>query len=470
MNNPARELARFAVETSLKDLPPAVVHETKLVIMDSIGCALAALSNEKGKMYASLVKRYGGPPEATIIGTGERGAMATAALINGELMFTLDYCSVMAGGHDSTYVLPAPLAFAEGAGASGKELILAAALGFEISSRLARAVLAHPLSVAAMLPRRAGTTRSGNAHSNLGAAAAAGKLMKFDLDKMNHAMGIAGHLCMVLTKPRWGAGGYHHMSKYGMPGWQITGAIMAVLLADEGYLGDTTVLDADNGFAFFTGYADWHPEYLLDDIGKTWWFTHRLHYKPYPCCGAFHAAIDCFYDVTEQNNLKSDEIESVRLFMGSGAQARLLTSKELENPSAAQFNPPYVVAVAAHRVKIGPEWYDTTTVRDPRILKFMEKVTCCPHPGYKQDLAKDPLSALAKCEVTARGQVFTVERNHRRGTIGTESAPTEDDLVRKFRHNAERILTQDKIDRAVKMFLDLDRIDDISRLMREVTQ
>lgn len=468
VQNPARDLARFAVETQWEDLPPAIVHETKLVLMDSIGCALGALTIDKGKMYSSLVKRYGGPPEATIIGSGEKISLSTAALINSELIFTLDFCCIMAGGHDATYVIPAPLAVAESVDASGKDLVLATALGFEISSRLARAVLAHPIGAMAQAPRPAGPLRSGNAHSNFGAAAGAGKLLKFDLDKMNHAMGLAGHLCMVLTKPRWGVGGYHHMTKYGVPGWQMTGAILAVLLADEGYLGDTTVLDEDRGFAFFTGYPHWHPEFLLDDIGKTWWFPYRLHYKPYPCCGAFHAALDCFYDVTEQNNLKPDEIENVRLYMGNGGMGQILSGKELENPSAAQFNVPYVTAVAAHRVKTGPEWHDKETVRNPEILKFMNKVTVHPHPDYQKTLLKDPVSNLAKCEVQARGKVFTVERKNRRGSAGTEAAATDNDLINKFRHNAERILTQQKIDRAVNMLMDLENLDHISRLMAEI--
>ena len=122
VDNPARELARFAVETRWEDLPASIVRETKLVLMDSIGCALGALTNDKGKMYASLIKRFGGPPEATIIGAGDRVSLSTAALINGELMFALDFCSVMAGGHDSTYVIPAPLAVAEGSGRIWKRL------------------------------------------------------------------------------------------------------------------------------------------------------------------------------------------------------------------------------------------------------------------------------------------------------------------------------------------------------------
>jgi 2-methylcitrate dehydratase PrpD len=141
----------------------------------------------------------------------------------------------------------------------------------------------------------------------------------------------------------------------------------------------------------------------------------------------------------------------------------------LENLSAAQFSPPYVISVAAHRVAIGPEWHDKATVRDPQILKFMEKVTIQKHPDYQKVLAEDPLSALAKCEVAARGKVFTVERNHRRGTAGTEAAATDDDIIRKFRHNAERILSQDKIGRAVDMFMNLEKIDNISKLINEVT-
>ena len=42
-NNPTREFARFALETKYEDLPPSVVHETKRILMDSIGCAIGAL-------------------------------------------------------------------------------------------------------------------------------------------------------------------------------------------------------------------------------------------------------------------------------------------------------------------------------------------------------------------------------------------------------------------------------------------
>ncbi len=99
----------------------------------------------------------------------------------------------------------------------------------------------------------------------------------------------------------------------------------------------------------------------------------------------------------------------------------------------------------------------------------MPRVTLQRHPAYQKPEDIAPLSWPSKCEVTTRGgQVFTVERKYKRGTIGTETAPSDQDIIDKFRNNTERILTQDKIDRAVDLFMGLDKIDDISVLIREL--
>lgn len=468
--NPMEILAKFALETRYEELSPSILHETKRILMDSIGCLLGAQTIDKGKEYIALARRMGGQPEATIYGIGDKVSLSTASLINGELMFTLDFHNIMANAHDGVYVLPTLLAAAESAGSSGKELLLAATTGFEISSRLGRATLRHPAGAMATAPKPVGRFRTGNAHSNFAAAAGACRLMKYDVGKTMHAMGMAGHLSMVLTYGRWGAHGHNYMFKYGVPGWQSTGAVMAVLLAGMGYTGDIYALDADNGFGYFAGYSYWYPELINEDIGKTWWFIHRLHYKPYPCCGAFHCALDCFSDIIEQNNLLPEEIESVKVYLRGMMGARPLTSQEMENISACQFSPHYVFSVTAHRVPRGPQWHDKSTVRNPDIVKFMERVSVHQHPDYEAHLAKDPLNALAKCEATARGQTFMVEKEHRRGTLGTEAAPTDQDIIQKFRRNTERILTQDKIERAINMFMELEKLDNVSKLVKELVQ
>ena len=60
MEGITREIARFAVDTKYEDLPPRIVKETKLILMDTIGVGLGALATEKGKMNVALAKRYGG--------------------------------------------------------------------------------------------------------------------------------------------------------------------------------------------------------------------------------------------------------------------------------------------------------------------------------------------------------------------------------------------------------------------------
>jgi len=97
MSNLTQELASFAVDTKYEDLPVSVVHEAKLLLLDSIGCALAAITTDKGKMSLALARRLGGPPESSIIGMGGKVSCSSAALANGELICTLDFDVLTAG-------------------------------------------------------------------------------------------------------------------------------------------------------------------------------------------------------------------------------------------------------------------------------------------------------------------------------------------------------------------------------------
>lgn len=465
MANITQQLAEFACQFNYEDLPGSIIQETKQVLMEHIGTALGALSTDKGKMMASLGKRSGGAPESSIIGLGDKISSSNAALVNGELMITLDYSDIIAGGHDGTYVLPAILALAESIGASGKDLILASAIGLEISARLARAVGRHNITPEDVKRQASGARGlTGNAYSNFGAAAGAGRLLDLDSRRMLHALGLAGHLTMVLSYGRWGVGGHSYMAKYGIPGWQSTGAVTAVLLAEMGYTGDTTVLDdSERGFTYFVGYPNWYPDEITTELGKNWIYNQKLHYKPYPCCGAFHSVLDCLYNVIEEHNLVPEEIESIDVF-GAGS-----ISKELSSISSAQFNMQYNMSVAAHGITRGVEWVDQDTMNNPDIRKFMDKITGQPHPDAMKEMEKDPRTRLGKAVVTARGKTFTNEVKYRRGDTFTGVAWTEKEIVDKFRHNAARALTKQKTEKCIESISNLERVNDISELMKSIT-
>jgi len=281
--------------------------------------------------------------------------------------------------------------------------------------------------------------------------------MGLDQGKMLHAMGIAGHLCQVQTWIRYTMADNRSMAKYGVPGWQNTGGIMAVLLAEMGYLGDTSVLNDEEGFWKFVGYDSWNPENILKDIGKAWVISDRIGFKPYPCCRMFQTELDCFIKIIKDNKLKAEEIESVSIYGHPTMDAPCFTNREVRSIVDIQFCPAYIFAMAATGVPRGVEWQDLDTARSPEIQSFAEKVSFRGHPEFGK-------SQMSIVEVTAKGQTFREQK------LFTELHKlTPGELIEKYRHNASRILTQEKIESSINSIMELERLNNIPELMSQIT-
>lgn len=455
MSNIMGELVQFTLDAKYADLPEPVVHTTKNLLLDSIGCALAGITTDPGKMAITLAAMLGGTPECSIIGTRDKVSITNAVLANGQLLNALDFDTVMAGGHTPPYIIPTELAMAERLNASGKDLILATALGFELAARVASATPPAMQFVGQDKTFRY-AQREGYAKANFGAAAGAGKLLGLNSRQMTNALAAAGHLSQVLT---WSRGNYsmpRNLSKYGFPGWQNTGAIIAVLLAEMGFMGDVNLLDdPEHGFAEFCGYEGWKPEKITEGLGKTWSFT-EVRYKPYACCTSLHRCIDCFYELIQKYNLHPEEIERVTASTSPTVDAVLFTNRELNNIVDLQFGMPYVLAMAAYGEKTGVDWQDWNKLTDPKIREFAKKVNLKGDPNYGE-------KQLSKVEVIARGQTFKTE------LAGYTAKLTDLQLVEKFRHNASRNLTQDKIKKAVESFSELENSPRVSQLISAIT-
>ena len=454
-------LAKFTAVTEWKDLPDSVVHEAKRLLLDSIGCGLTGMSVDPGKMIIALARRLGGPPESSIIGVGDKVSVSTAVLANGQLINATDYDAFAGGGHGPGFIVPGPLAIAEFTGASGKDLILATALAFEIGFRVKNAVLPSD-------PNFRIKGREGYAHSNFGAAAGMGKLLNLDQEKLMNAMSIAGHACEVITWTHVSLQDRGHPLKYGIPGWQGTGAVMAVRLADMGYVGDLDVFNPEHGFWKFVGYGGWKPEEITDGLGKAWRFNAgTVTYKPHICCRIYHAAMDAFYDIIEKNNLTAEDIKSVKVIRQIGPDwTGLFRNTKIGNIVDAQFSIPYNISCAAHRVKVGVEWQDIDTMRDPKIVEFMKKVSVT---GPESSTS---MVGMQRVEVEAKGNTFSEERTIARGGAISSTGNvqlTDEELEKKFRHNAVRVLSEDQINRAVKALWNLEDLKSTKQLIDQIT-
>jgi 2-methylcitrate dehydratase PrpD len=461
MTNLTQELAKFVVETGFSDLPSNVVRDAKMLILDSIGCALAGITSDPGKMAVALAKRLGGPPEASIIGSNGKVSCTNAVLANGQLINTPDYDALMPGGHAPAYIIPPALAMAEVAEASGQDLILAAALGFEVSARVYSGL--RTVSPTGGAQGFRWQDRQGYANCNFGAAAGAGKLLKLNEGKMTHALGLAAHMSQVLTWVRSSFSEHRPMTKYGVPGWQNTGGVMAALLADMGYMGDTTVFDPpDLGFWKFAGYEAWDGAKPGEGLGKNWVFA-RVNYKPYPCCRVLHPALEALVEIMQQNNLRPTDIEHIKAYLPRAVEAPLFQNRELTNIIDFQFGLPYVLAVNAYGIRVGVEWQDMDTLKSPEIRSFAQKVEVLVHP----ESATNP--QLTCLEVTAKSRLFKGERTLPKGTAEGGQPMTDKDLETKFRHNAQRVLTLDQIEKSVEQLFDLEKVVRASDLMAQVS-
>jgi 2-methylcitrate dehydratase PrpD len=273
------KLVDFVRMSQLTDLPENVIHEMKRVILDSIGCALNGLSTERGKIAVELARRLGGCPEATVFGTNEKVSCANAAFANGELINALDF-DAFSGGHSAPILIPAALALGESVGASGKDIILALALGFEISHRLktqGRSLITEGPDKGKINWRGV----YGHSVVTLAAAACAGKILNLDKGKIANTIGIAGCMCPPNIQAKWMRTAPVRMTKYGPAGWSAHVAVASALLADMGYTGDTDLFEGDYGFWRYTADEEWKKEEVLEDLGIEW-LCHQVSYRQYP--------------------------------------------------------------------------------------------------------------------------------------------------------------------------------------------
>jgi 2-methylcitrate dehydratase len=298
------DLLQFIVGTAYEDLPDNVVRESKRSLLDALGCAVAGIATDKGKIAASVARKLGGSPESSIIGLGDKVSSANASMANGELINALDWDAI---SHVHPFAIPPALAIAESKGSSGRDLILSTAIAQEVTKRftLALMTMVDKLTTEATTPDVFGNSNE----AIFGATAGAAKMLSLSNEQMAHALGIAAYLCPLPVCKDWEETVPKSMIKYVPVGWICQGAITATLLASEGYTGNPRVFDGEYGFARFYSAGKWNTDAIVNGLGEQWRFM-EMAYKSYPCCRFFHGQLDAFIAIIEENKLTPDCIES----------------------------------------------------------------------------------------------------------------------------------------------------------------
>src|SRR5208282_4840889 len=175
-DDPAWALAQHVCRTGYADLPASAVESARRDILDTFGCMLGGSGSPGIAELFAVISRWGGLAESRVLLRGVRLPAPQAALLNASMGHALDFDDTLDTGgsiHPGVSVLGSVLAVCDTLeGVTGRDVLLAVALGLDVSCRIA---------LACTLDR--GWHRTA-AIGVFGATAAAGKLIGLTLEQM----------------------------------------------------------------------------------------------------------------------------------------------------------------------------------------------------------------------------------------------------------------------------------------------
>jgi 2-methylcitrate dehydratase PrpD len=460
-------LADFAHATTWPSLPGPVADEAKRVLLDSIGCALAGHDELKGKAGRDLaaLSRAAGPG-ATVIGEAEQSSVMGAAFANAELVSALDFDAILAPGHVAPVVVPVALAAGEVAGANGRDVLAAIAVGHEMSCRVAFAMDGLRDVVDGAVARRPVV---GYSAIVFGAAATGAKLLAMGSAGTADAIAIVASIAPVHSQGPWAEHSPIQTIKYMVAGAFAQTSLTAAYMSRSGHRGDHQILeDAEVGYPRFIGSARWEKNVITTELGETWRFPVFQTYKPYPHCRVLHGQLDILLALIEEHDLKPDEIDEIRSWGEEWHRQPIWLNTTINHVIDAQNSMAHGLALAAHRIKPSKRWQDPDVVFSGSVMGLMSRVVTAAHPAYTGRLDDYPADRPARVEIDARGTTFAGDGRYPRGTPSPDPATTMTtaELVAKFRTNAEGVLPTASIEAAIDLVLDLERVEDVRDLTR----
>ena len=449
-------MADFAKSLSFNDIPDTAVWEAKRFLLDSIGCAMAAVGSEDMVSMQHYVESLGGVPEATVIGSGYCTNMANAGLMNSLLIRALDYNDIyweQDPSHPSDMIGIA-LSCGEVLGKSGKDILTAILIAYELEMRWCHA--AHP-----------GIREIGWHHATLTQFVSpfvAGKLMGLNEEQMMAAAGIGGSSHFTLGGVV--AGHLTNMKNMADP-FAAQAGIYAALMAREGITGSEYVLEGKEGLFEVLKSVEWRPEELTRNLGEEFLIT-RCGYKAYPTEALTHQPISAAIQICKENNLKAEDIVEIHVETTTrGADILSDPSKYApDTKETADHSLPYVIAAAIADGNVFPDSFSEEKLQDPRIRGLLKKIHVTADPEIDSMF---PKIKRARVHILALdGQIFSAQVDDAKGTPNNPMSDRE--IEEKFKANSRYCLPSERCNVIIDETWNFGEITNIKNFMQLLTK
>lgn len=446
-----QQLARHIIDTTYDDLSSELIEAAKLRLIDALSCSVAGHRAPSNDAFLNLYRSWGGAPQATLLGYGDKLPLPQAALINclTGRSFDFEVCGpapegVNKGkmvGHVCSTTDPTALAVGEFLGSSGEELILAVVLGGDIGARLA-------VSEEFNFDKCFEVCGTANA---FGAVAVVAKLMKLDEAQIVNAYGILLNMMSGSYQSLWDGA-----DSFKLPGALAAyNAVTAVQLSVAGFGGVKDALQSRQGY--YNLYSvNAYPECLVADLGKTF-YAHGMH-KLHPSCYGNHNPIECALDIVRAHNFVAEDIEQITMDVPPHRLVHFLNQTMTADDTHARslFSIPYAVANVMLNKSVEIEHYTHEHAYNPVVMALTEKVKMLP--------ATDLTNHLTRLAVHLKdGRVFRAERNQL--PLGWIENPVgKAQVIEKYWRNVHfaQSLALGKAEQALQALLNLEQVENVA--------
>ncbi|GGE51717.1 MmgE/Prp family protein [Agaricicola taiwanensis] len=347
----AHDLIAFVHQISLDDLPPAVVEQAKICLLEALGCGAFGSSQPWSRMLAEEVLSEQSRGVGTIIGRAEKVSAPGAALCNGTAIHGYELDDLIASSvvHPGAAVIPAALAAGEAVNATGARLIEAIVAGYEVMHRLGLAIGPEPF-------KRGFHVTSLTAP--VACAVAAGIVMDLPLEKLLSSIGLCCSSASGIKSFATGNGG--GMVKRLHLGRGAEAGVRMSQLAERGFLGPPFAIDSRFGLLEVFGGSGAMPEKLDSGLGGDWAIS-QTWFKVFPVCGWIQSAIQLLLEFRGETPLAASEIAKVRIGVSEYAVRNNSEAAPIDT-MGAQYSIPYCAAVALTGNPRDPEMFAPSAV------------------------------------------------------------------------------------------------------------
>ena len=453
-----RRIAEFVSTLSYERIPAEVIERIKLLILDSLGCAIYGAQLEWCRILRSTLEGLDATRTTSVWGTPLRLSSPHAALINGTQVqgFELDDVHRQGVLHVGAVTLPALIAVAEShADLSGRDFLTAAVAGYEIGPRVGRCMGQEHIGQG---------WHSGATVGVYSAAAGAARGLGLSAEETVHALGIAGTQSAGLMAAQYGA-----MVKRMHAGRASQSGLYGALLARNGFTGIVDVFEAPYG-GFCTTFSRSQDRFNLDELSAELgerFETMGISLKFYSCVGSNHTTLDAIRDIQRRRPFTRAELDKIVVHGSQVTVDHVGWPYRPEGLTSAQLNLPFCVATLLLEGDVFVDQFEPDAVTIARASSCRARsrwFTTRPSPRWAR-------RSGTRCGSTSNSATARVEIETREAPRGSEqSFATADEIIDKFRKLTRAAMSETQQTALVEAVLDMEKLSASKRLAELLRQ